>query len=653
MTTYTGSFAPWAPHLADSLGVQVDHVGMNGWTAAQMLNGIDGTCNLDVCDVSHLGLRQLLKDGSYTHVLLMAGANDLKGRLPSEIAADLKRLHEVCHAAGARTLALAIPHSKASTRRPTGFGERRRQVHQHLIAMAAGSSGWTDFAAPGEAEQPWEEGSMDFEVDGLHLTRVGYEHFAALLVRSPVFQSFLRYHPVWALDIPEVLEAEQAWRRRMRRWLQQYKDAVDATQDRVFDVQMAKASREELEALHKVLHEKGIQGLRAAVKALELQKLHKILMDEGIPGLRAAIKATKKAQLAAAKARHRGLSTAADVAKLAQIAFVPAAGAPLQEAAQRLRDDPATLFARLSSWRWSDADREPFGDIEDKDGIECFVDGVFTVCTVDNATYQPLPLRPSAEMSSEDAGSSSSSGGGSSSVGSVGSSSKGTGSEVEACSEIQACSVQDADDDGADMHPVALPYRELSVPWLSLPSARLSRGAIVHRGPLSGGHLKLYLQAEDGGRLYQVDVMKEASKLNGFNWGIAEPLKCASFAYPRSGIMYPTIFRFVPLADATSVEIPPAAASASELRVSERGNVLAGSGWFALRQGLCVSTALSAFVRLASRRWCHVELYNCRSFVREMAERLASDETTVTQAFDDVFRFVVLEREAHGDRARG
>ena len=63
-----------------------------------------------------------------------------------------------------------------------------------------------------------------------------------------------------------------------------------------------------------------------------------------------------------------------------------------------------TLFARLSSWRWSDADREPFGDIEDKDGNK-LVDGVFTVCTVDNATYQLLPLRPSVEMSSEDAGS--------------------------------------------------------------------------------------------------------------------------------------------------------------------------------------------------------------------------------------------------------
>ena len=78
------------------------------------------------------------------------------------------------------------------------------------------------------------------------------------------------------------------------------------------------------------------------------------------------------------------------------------------------------------------------------------------------------------------------------------------------------------------------------------------------------------------GAAHQVDVMKEASKLNGFNWGIAEPLKCASFAYPRSALcILPS--SACPSADAMSVEIPPAAASASELRVSERGNVLAGS----------------------------------------------------------------------------
>ena len=53
------------------------------------------------------------------------------------------------------------------------------------------------------------------------------------------------------------------------------------------------------------------------------------------------------------------------------------------------------------------------------------------------------------------------------------------------------------------------------------------------------------------------------------------------------------------------------------------------------------------------RRWANVELFNCRSFVRELATRLAADAASVDEAFDNVFRFVVLEREAHGDRVRG
>ena len=43
--------------------------------------------------------------------------------------------------------------------------------------------------------------------------------------------------------------------------------------------------------------------------------------------------------------------------------------------------------------------------------------------------------------------------------------------------------------------------------------------------------------------------MKEASKLAGRDWGAATPLARAPFAYPRSGSMYPTIFRFVPAAE--------------------------------------------------------------------------------------------------------
>lgn len=733
LTKYSGTFSPWAPLLSDALGVAVDHVGMCGWTAAQMFESLDSASNSDICKMSFPGLRRLLREGTYTHVLLMAGSNDLKRHHASDIVEKVQRLHSVCHTAGVRTLALGIPHSKSSCAGSTsGRADRRRQVNERLRAYAAATGGWCVFCSPGEERLVWEEGSSHFEADGLHLTRAGYARFADLLLRSGL-RSFLLHHARFEPILPRALPAaELAWRRGVRDWMQMYKDAVEVVQDAVFDAQMAKASMEELESLHSVLQAEGVPGLRKALQALELQRLHKVLLEGGIPGLRAALKATKRGELAAAKARHRGdvTPTPTDIAKLAQTAFVPTVGAPLQDAARRLRTDPSTLCARLAAWRSSEDDVGSCGDLEDKDAIETFVDGVFTVCTFDNAAYQKLPLPPTHAESGTSrqvprAGCGGGNGGGDGGDG-------GTPSIELEVTQVEHAELDIAeprsdgssdvdgrsDGDGSsecseDLADVACKdgfIGAMRVPWLSLPSPMLVEGAFVHRGPLSGGHLKLYLRtrptepteptmhlklpmpsaaeaaeaeaadaahtadadadaARGGGGaaervtnelsecgLYQVDVMKEASKLQGFDWGAAAPLARAPFAYPRSGGMYPTIFRFVPLEvddHAREQMVPPAAASASELRVSGRGNTLAGSGWFPLREGLSVAEALSAFVRLASKRWAHVELYNCRSFVKELAELLVADTTCVDKALDNVFRFVVLEREAHGDRLRG
>ena len=74
---------------------------------------------------------------------------------------------------------------------------------------------------------------------------------------------------------------------------------------------------------------------------------------------------------------------------------------------------------------------------------------------------------------------------------------------------------------------------------------------------------------------------RHLGKVAAHDWGAATPLARAAFAYPRSGSMYPTIFRFVPAAVGAEASIPAAAASASELRFSERGRVTSGSGWYA------------------------------------------------------------------------
>ena len=358
------------------------------------------------------------------------------------------------------------------------------------------------------------------------------------------------------------------------------------------------------------------------------------------------VRATQKAKKAAAKARRRGLlhtqAKPADVAKLAQTAFVPLGGVDLMEAARPLRaahGHPATLCAHLAAWRSSDEDRDACGDMQSKEAIECFVDSYFTVFTVDNLSYHPLPTRAvrlrgaraseseressvrRAERSSVRRGerrcerrSERGSRSERRSERSSERSSESDGAEgAEAAEGAESESESESESEGAEGAPWEVPWRALTrdVPWLSPPSLEaLASFAVVHQGPLAGGHLKLYLQActhtdpsptptapptasdlrlclqaegfseAEGSRaLYQVDLMKEASKVAGHDWGAATPLARAAFAYPRSGSMYPTIFRFAPAAEGAQASIPAVAASASELRFSERGRVISGSGW--------------------------------------------------------------------------
>ena len=499
-TQYTGVFSPWAPHVADALSVPViHHVGMCGWKTAQMLEGLDSASNVDVCKVSCRGLRRLLEEGAYTHVLLMAGSNDLKTRSATEITESLQRLHSVCHAAGARTLALAIPHFKGSSLPESVRGGRRRTVNENLRAFAAGSGGWCDFGDPAEEEMEWEEGSCDFEADGLHLTCSGYDHFASLLLDASLHSSaslrdFLLLHEHFTPELPAAPALEEAsWRRGMRHWMALYREAIESVQGHVYDIHMAKASAKELETLHEVLQAEGIAGLRAAIKALELKAMHRVLLDEGLPGLRAAIKASKRAKMATAKARARGLSPLKphEIAKLAQTAFVPLVGVAVQSAAQALRADPAALYARLASWRAKgcDDDAEPSAEcacaaLEDQEAIEHFVDSLFTVFTVDNSSYLPLPYLPYLPY-------------------------------LPATHPPPTASylpLPYLPYLPATHPPPTAKHAPLDASWLQAPSTLLTQFALVHRGPLSGGHLKLYLRAE-GGALYLADMMKEASEL--------------------------------------------------------------------------------------------------------------------------------------------
>ena len=177
------------------------------------------------------------------------------------------------------------------------------------------------------------------------------------------------------------------------------------------------------------------------------------------------------------------------------------------------------------------------------------------------------------------------------------------------------------------------------------PSPPLTHCAVVHRGPVSGGHLKLFLR-EMGGRTFATDFTTHRIRLRAHDWGTATPLAAAAYAYPCSGGMRPTVYRFLEAKD--GVQVPDAATAAADLAWSFGGDPTSGSGWVPLAAGSTAASAYAVFLSLAARRWGDTRLYNCRSFVREMLGELLPAPTaaaSVEQMFDDVFRFVVLERE--------
>lgn len=160
-TSTSVSLSPYAPYLQDMLlGTEVRHVGLPGWTTAQMVAYLpDG----------RIGLPTNAQNASL--VILLAGTNDLSDTPVDQIFQNLIRLHEACYQVGvSRTIAIGIP--------PSFF--------QHAVVAAA-----TNAAAVNTKLQEWSESSSrctfvpfpfgferngpNWDPDGLHLSPRGYQ----------------------------------------------------------------------------------------------------------------------------------------------------------------------------------------------------------------------------------------------------------------------------------------------------------------------------------------------------------------------------------------------------------------------------------------------------------------------------------------------
>eukprot|EP00565_Helicotheca_tamesis_P008380 CAMPEP_0185741632 /NCGR_PEP_ID=MMETSP1171-20130828/39062_1 /TAXON_ID=374046 /ORGANISM="Helicotheca tamensis, Strain CCMP826" /LENGTH=231 /DNA_ID=CAMNT_0028413613 /DNA_START=154 /DNA_END=849 /DNA_ORIENTATION=+ len=193
VSPYTQKYAPWAPVLEETLGVQCDAIGASGWTTKQMVD-MSATGGKDACLVKRPGLQRALQEKKYTVVIIMGGTNDLGQSEADDIVANLRTLHEQCHAAGCKTVAVTIPQGRhfgpwtAGT--PFSFAnERRVKVNSALELFAKeNTKGQCLFVAMDE-EVKWSKNSVDFEPDGLHMSAEGYAKFGALL--APKVRDFI------------------------------------------------------------------------------------------------------------------------------------------------------------------------------------------------------------------------------------------------------------------------------------------------------------------------------------------------------------------------------------------------------------------------------------------------------------------------------
>ena len=129
------AYAPWACTLCQLLGAEVvDHIGLSGFTTAELVRSMDECSVTDVASRTWSGLRHKLRSAAvpYDIVLIMAGTNDLAGQARASAGALARPW----------PLVLALPQA-LSLRIPTRLsqGEHGRAGRQPAGAARGGTRG--------------------------------------------------------------------------------------------------------------------------------------------------------------------------------------------------------------------------------------------------------------------------------------------------------------------------------------------------------------------------------------------------------------------------------------------------------------------------------------------------------------------------------
>ena len=180
-------FHPYAQQLSRRLGgCPVDHIGLSGYTSAQMAETIGGNNTAGAVDTTQqrwLALDEALNRRRYAWVVILAGTNDLARlrhaggpRSPADVVQDIAALHRTALSSGAQTLALTVPQPAFEGTLPH-MAAGRHEINAGLRAFAAATANVTlvDLqpvlphltATADERARLWD--------DTLHFTPAGYD----------------------------------------------------------------------------------------------------------------------------------------------------------------------------------------------------------------------------------------------------------------------------------------------------------------------------------------------------------------------------------------------------------------------------------------------------------------------------------------------
>jgi lysophospholipase L1-like esterase len=177
---------PYAPYLEQEIHKQgvlkksiVRHTGFPGWTSSLLLQGIDDANGLRTT------IRKM-QDPSFSLVILLAGTNDLSHpREPAEIAQDIVDMHKLCHDENVpHTIAIGVPSSAYQSLYPEAK-EKANQINQALEQYCASEPKATYVPFPFD----FARGDEKWAVDGLHLSKIGYQVLAQSL--APIVENIL------------------------------------------------------------------------------------------------------------------------------------------------------------------------------------------------------------------------------------------------------------------------------------------------------------------------------------------------------------------------------------------------------------------------------------------------------------------------------